>query len=153
MREDVEGRAGGGETAAAVEGAAGIAARPMRISSHRLLMTATGHLRTGSVKTPARSEVKGSVYRVGFESEEGSMVIRGDRRGDLSWFDFFSRFLFTGVPIWAVRLGQLAVLKSESEPSDLAGGAESAHNNKAGRITRESLSLAHAPFASASLRT
>jgi len=45
----VEGRAGGGgETAAAVEGAAGIAARPMRISSHRLLMTATGHLRRES---------------------------------------------------------------------------------------------------------
>jgi len=44
----VEGRAGGGETAAAVEGAAGIAARPIRISSHRRLMTRIGHLKRGS---------------------------------------------------------------------------------------------------------
>ena len=55
MSEDVNGCAGGGETAAAVEGAAGIAARPMRISSHRRLMTTIGHWRRGW-ETPGRSK-------------------------------------------------------------------------------------------------
>ena len=38
-----------------------------------------------------------------FESEEGSMVIRGDSVGGGSLF--FSRFLFTGVVILAVKAG------------------------------------------------